>query len=226
MMEKKPIIDSSWYSLLKDEFEEPYFLNLMEQVRQEYKKNNIFPESEDMLNAFNLTPVDMVKVVILGQDPYHGFGKAHGLSFSVPRGIKRPPSLINIFKEIQSDLGIEVPLSGCLEGWAKQGVFLLNSTLTVREASPNSHKDIGWTVFTDSVIKNLSRERKNIVFLLWGAYARKKRSMIEGSRHLVLEAAHPSPLSAYNGFFGCKHFSKANRYLVSKNIAEIDWSLK
>jgi len=219
------IIENSWHNLLADEFEKPYFLNLIDQVMQEYKNNNVFPDSKNMFNAFNLTPVDMVKVVILGQDPYHGSGQAHGLSFSVPRGVKRPPSLNNIFKEVQGDLDIEVPLSGCLDGWAKQGVFLLNSTLTVREASPNSHKDIGWSVFTDSVIKKLSRLRENIVFLLWGAHARKKSKMIEGDSHLVLEAAHPSPLSAYNGFFGCKHFSKANKYLISKNIAEIDWGL-
>ncbi len=222
-MEKKLIIENSWHNLLVDEFEKPYFLNLIDQVMQEYKNNNVFPDSKNMFNAFNLTPVDMVKVVILGQDPYHGSGQAHGLSFSVPRGVKRPPSLNNIFKEVQGDLDIEVPLSGCLDGWAKQGVFLLNSTLTVREASPNSHKDVGWSVFTDSVIKKLSRLRKNIVFLLWGAHAKKKSKMIEGDSHLVLEAAHPSPLSAYNGFFGCKHFSKANKYLISKNIAEIDW---
>ena len=224
-MERRVDIENSWYETLKDEFEKPYFLSLIDKVREEYKTKNIFPKPRSIFNAFNLTPLDKVKVVILGQDPYHGKGQTHGLCFSVPWGIKRPPSLVNIFKEMNSDLGIEISSDGCLEQWAHQGVFLLNSTLTVEESSPNSHKNLGWTIFTDHVIAILSKQRENLVFLLWGAHAKKKVEIIDSAKHLVLEAAHPSPLSAFNGFFGCRHFSKANSYLETNNIEKIDWSL-
>ena len=224
-MNKRVDIEDSWYEILEDEFEKPYFLSLIDQVRQEYKTKNIFPKAGSIFKAFNLTPLDSVKVVILGQDPYHGPGQAQGLCFSVPKGIKRPPSLVNIFKEIRSDLGIELSSEGCLEAWAHQGVFLLNSSLTVEESCPNSHKNLGWTVFTDHVIEKLSRVRENLVFLLWGGFAKKKAEIIEADKHLVLEAAHPSPLSAFNGFFGCRHFSKANSYLESNGIDKIDWGI-
>ena len=224
-MNKRVDIEDSWYEILEDEFEKPYFLSLIDQVRKEYKTKNIFPKPGSIFKAFNLTPLDSVKVVILGQDPYHGPGQAQGLCFSVPKGIKRPPSLVNIFKEIRSDLGIELSSEGCLEAWAHQGVFLLNSSVTVEESCPNSHKNLGWTVFTDHVIEKLSRVRENLVFLLWGAFAKKKAEIIEADKHLVLEAAHPSPLSAFNGFFGCRHFSKANSYLESNGIDKIDWGI-
>jgi uracil-DNA glycosylase len=185
----------------------------------------IYPPGSLLFNAFNTTPFEKVKVVLLGQDPYHGKGQAHGLSFSVPEGIKPPPSLINIFKELQSDTGVPIPRHGNLSKWAQQGVLLLNACLTVRENDPLSHSKIGWTQFTDSVISTISATKKNVVFLLWGKYAQEKQALIDETKHLVLKAAHPSPYSANNGFFGCRHFSKANDYLMKNGLDPIDWAL-
>jgi len=216
-------IDTTWKLKLIREFEKEYFLNLAEFVKREYKSNTIYPPGGLIFNAFNLCPLNRVKAVIIGQDPYHGPGQAHGLCFSVREGTDFPPSLINIFKEIEMDLGIRRPLSGNLERWAKQGVLLLNATLTVRAHQAGSHQKKGWEVFTDSVINIVNSEKKNIVFFLWGAYAQKKGEAIDRSRHLVLESVHPSPLSASRGFFGNKHFSKCNDYLKLHNIEPINW---
>ena len=215
---KKPItIEDSWFGLLENEFEKEYFISLREFITDEYKSKTIYPPPKLIFNAFNSTPVKDVKVVVIGQDPYHGEKQAHGLCFSVPDGIKHPPSLVNIFKELKSDTGKEIPLSGNLHNWANQGVLLLNSTLTVIANKANSHKDSKWSTFTDKAIEALSNDRKNIVFLLWGSYAHKKEELINiNNNHLILKAVHPSPLSAYNGFFGCKHFSKTNDYLEKK----------
>ncbi|MBK7108937.1 MAG: uracil-DNA glycosylase [Bacteroidetes bacterium] len=192
------------------------------------KKNKkaIYPPGSLIFNAFNQTPFDKVKVIILGQDPYHGEGQAHGLSFSVPDGIKPPPSLVNIFKELQSDLQIPIPQSGNLSHWAQQGVFLLNAMLTVESNQSASHQKIGWQYFTDAAIKQLSEKKEHLVFLLWGKFAQQKKELIDSNKHLILEAAHPSPFSAYNGFFGCKHFSKTNAYLAQHNLELINWQLK
>jgi len=217
-------IESSWFDLLKEEFDKDYFSTLSKVVRAEYKSKTIFPHPNLIFNAFNLTPVDKVKVVILGQDPYHGPSQAHGLCFSVNDGIKHPPSLVNIFKEVESDLGRETPKSGNLERWAKQGVLLLNSTLTVEGGRANSHKDIGWTIFTDRAVELLSKHTESLVFILWGAYAQKKVSLISNNNnHYILKSVHPSPLSAYNGFFGSKHFSKANLFLQNNQKDKILW---
>jgi uracil-DNA glycosylase len=216
-------IDSKWEKILKSEFEKEYFHKLIEFVRTEYKIGTIYPPGPLIFNAFNLTPFDKVKVVILGQDPYHGPNQAHGLAFSVTAKVPNPPSLKNIYKELHSDLNIEIPETGDLSNWAKQGVFLLNSVLTVRKSSPGSHSKKGWEQFTDSVIQALSNNRKNLVFLLWGNYARAKKFLIDGNKHLILEAPHPSPFSADSGFFGCRHFSKANDYLDENNISTINW---
>lgn len=216
-------IEESWSKFLADEFEKEYFINLTETIRKEVASRIIsYPKGSEIFNAFNKTPLDQVKVVILGQDPYHGEGQAHGLSFSVPDGIQPPPSLINIFKEIEDDLGVKAPRNGNLERWAKQGVFLLNSVLTVRAGAPASHSKIGWTTFTDSVIKRLSDEKSGLVFLLWGNFARSKKELIDTKKHYVLEAAHPSPL-ARGAFFGCKHFSRTNEILKSLGKDPIDW---
>lgn len=216
-------IEPTWKKLLKSEFEKEYFITLADFVRQEYTSGKIFPPGPLIFNAFNLCPIDTVKVVILGQDPYHGDNQAHGLSFSVKKGIPKPPSLQNIFKELQTDLNIEISEDGDLTKWAKQGVFLLNSVLTVRKGQAGSHQGKGWEIFTDEVIRTLSQEKKNLVFMLWGNYARNKKALIDGDKHLILEAAHPSPFSAHNGFFGSKHFSKANDYLKQNNISIINW---
>lgn len=216
-------IASSWKSLLAEEFEKPYFRQLTEFVRNEYKTQTIYPRGSDIFKAFDRCEFDAVKVVIIGQDPYHGPGQANGLCFSVSDGIRFPPSLLNIFKEIQDDLGKPIPASGDLERWARQGVLLLNATLTVRANTPGSHQNRGWETFTDAVIKKISDEKEGIVFLLWGAYAQKKGEVIDRHKHLVLMSAHPSPFSADRGFFGCKHFSKANAYLRSLGKEEIDW---
>ena len=216
-------IASTWKSLLSQEFEKPYFQQLTAFVRNEYKSQTIYPRGLDIFKAFDSCDFDNVKVVIIGQDPYHGAGQANGLCFSVSEGVRFPPSLLNIFKEIREDLGKAIPLSGDLDRWAKQGVLLLNATLTVRANTPGSHQNRGWETFTDAVIKKISDEKDGIVFLLWGAYAQKKGEIIDRSRHLVLMSAHPSPFSADRGFFGCKHFSKANAYLKSKGKDEIDW---
>ena len=208
-----------------EEFQSPYFSELKAFLVEEKKKYTSYPPGRLIFNAFQRTPYDRVKVVILGQDPYHGRGQAHGLCFSVPQGFPPPPSLVNIFKELQSDLGIPVPTHGNLEKWADQGVLLINATLTVRDSQAGSHQKKGWETFTNRVIKNLSEHKNGIVFLLWGRYAQAKESLIDGSRHLVLKSAHPSPLSAYNGFFGCKHFSRTNQYLEEQGVTVIDWSL-
>jgi uracil-DNA glycosylase len=220
---KKVDIELSWYNLLENEFEKGYFTNLREFVKNEYSNKIIFPPAKLIFNAFNLTPVEKVKVIIIGQDPYHGGGQAHGLSFSVPKGIRIPPSLINIYKELKTDIGKNISKDGLLEDWAKQGVLLLNSVLTVESGKANSHKSIGWERFTESVIDLISREKNNLVFLLWGSYAHKKEDFIYPNNHLILKSVHPSPLSAYNGFFGSKHFSKANKFLKKNNIKEILW---
>lgn len=216
-------IDDSWAPLLADEFEKPYFQALISFVRSEYSQYRCFPPGSLIFNAFNTTPYDKVKVVLLGQDPYHEPGQAHGLCFSVNDGIPFPPSLVNIFKEIQTDIGTSVPSSGNLTRWAQQGVLLLNATLTVREHQAGSHQRRGWETFTDSVIRLLSDTRENLVFILWGGYAQSKSYLIDGRKHLVLSSAHPSPLSAYRGFFGNHHFSLTNQYLISKGIEPIKW---
>ena len=225
-MKTKINIETSWKRLLKEEFEKKYFDEIKQFIRTEYKLKTIFPEEKNIFNAFNSTPVINVKVVILGQDPYHKVGQAHGLSFSVLDGVSVPPSLKNIYKEISVDLGITVPASGNLQKWANQGVFLLNTMLTVEKGMPSSHKKCGWDIFTSKVIELLSNQRTGIVFLLWGKAAQLNESLIDQSKHLVLKAPHPSPLSAYSGFFGCRHFSKANKYLKDRGLEPIDWRLE
>lgn len=217
-------IEESWRQQLQGEFEKPYFAALTEFVRAEYKQYTCYPPGRLIFNAFNLCPFDNVKVVIIGQDPYHEPGQAHGLSFSVYDGVQFPPSLINIFKEIQLDLGKDIPMSGNLERWARQGVLLLNATLTVRAHQAASHQRHGWETFTDAAIKALSDGRDNLVFILWGGYARSKASLIDAGRHLVLQSVHPSPLSANRGgWFGNHHFSRANNYLAEHGMAGIEW---
>ena len=220
---KKVDIEPSWYNLLENEFEKKYFTNLRSFIKNEYSTKVIFPPPKLIFNAFNLTPANKVKVIIIGQDPYHGEGQAHGLSFSVPTGIKIPPSLMNIYKELNTDVNKDIPSHGLLEDWARQGVLLLNSVLTVESGKANSHKNIGWEKFTESVISLISKKKESLVFLLWGNYAHKKENFIESNNHLILKSVHPSPLSAYNGFFGSKHFSKANNFLKKNNIKEIVW---
>jgi len=218
-------IEESWKQLLIDEFSSDYFLGITQFIREEIKSGaTIYPKGSLIFNAFNSTPFDNVKVVILGQDPYHGEGQAHGLAFSVPDDVTPPPSLKNIFREISTDIGVSVPSYGSLTDWARQGVFLLNTVLTVRASQAASHSKIGWTTFTDRVIEILSREKENLVFMLWGNYAKSKKNLIDSRKHLILEAAHPSPLAG-GAFFGCKHFSKCNNYLVSKGIEPINWQL-
>ncbi len=216
-------IASSWREKLTNEFSKDYFSQLVEFVRSEYKTQQVYPPGKEIFSAFDHCDFELVKVVILGQDPYHGRGQANGLCFSVRDGIKMPPSLVNIFKEIKDDLGIEIPESGNLERWANQGVLLLNATLTVRAASPGSHQNKGWEQFTDQVIACISGEKAGVVFLLWGTYAQRKGSIIDTNRHLVLESPHPSPFSAERGFFGCRHFSKANEYLIEHRQPPINW---
>jgi uracil-DNA glycosylase len=216
-------IEDSWHKELKTELAKPYFSKLSAFVKQEYLSHKIYPPATDVFRALNLCPFEKVKVVILGQDPYHGDGQANGLCFAVHESIKLPPSLKNIFKEIESDLGIKPEPNGDLTRWANQGVLLLNSTLTVRASSPGSHQWKGWEEFTDAVIQKLSAEKKNLVFILWGNYAKKKGAVIDKTKHLVLESQHPSPFSAYNGFFGCKHFSQTNKFLKEKGLGEVEW---
>lgn len=219
-------IEKSWKEILKAEFSKDYFLKLKEfLIDQKQKGITIFPHGNQIFSAFDNTPFAKVKAVILGQDPYHDSGQAHGLCFSVPDKIKPPPSLINIFKERQNDLEIPIHSNGNLTDWAKQGVFLLNATLTVQAHKPGSHQNKGWETFTDAVIKNLSDKKEGLVFLLWGKYAQDKGNIIDSSKHLILKAPHPSPFSADRGFFGCKHFSKTNEYLKKKGLPEIDWNL-
>lgn len=217
-------IDLSWAKHLEGEFEKPYFTDLTTFVKKEYKEGTVYPPPKDIFRAFNLCPFEKVKVVILGQDPYHGQKQANGLAFAVDTGTRVPPSLQNIFKEIESDLGKPlVHTDGNLTRWAEQGVLLLNSTLTVRAHNAGSHQERGWELFTDAAIRALSEEREHLVFILWGNYAKQKGAHIDRSKHLVLEASHPSPFSVSSGFFGCKHFSKANDYFISHNQTPIDW---
>ncbi len=224
-MPVRPKIEASWRRELQSEFEASYFEDLKAFLLAEKQRYRIFPKGSDIFAAYNLTPFDKVKVVILGQDPYHGPGQAHGLAFSVRRGIAHPPSLQNIFKELHDDLGCDVPADGTLEKWAQQGVFLLNTVLTVRAGSAHSHKERGWERFTDATIKALSDRREHLVFILWGRPAQQKASLIDTARHYIIASPHPSPLSAYRGFFGSRPFSKTNAYLRSHAISEIDWCL-
>jgi uracil-DNA glycosylase len=216
-------IEESWRNILAEEFEAPYFEALRDFIVRERQQHTVYPPGQLIFSAFNQTPFNRVKVVILGQDPYHGPGQAHGLCFSVPEGIQQPPSLANIFREIQDDTGLPPPASGDLTPWARQGVLLINAILTVRANQAGSHQNKGWEQFTDAVIRNLSSRRKNIVFLLWGNYAREKAALIDRDRHLILEAAHPSPLSANRGFFGCRHFSRTNEFLEGLGLSPINW---
>ena len=219
------MIGNDWDLALKDEFEKDYFLKIMEFVDGEYSSKTVYPPYGEIFNAFKMTPLDNVKVVILGQDPYHEKGQAHGLAFSTPEGRPIPRSLKNIFKEINNEYGYPIPESGCLEKWAKQGVFLLNTVLTVEEGNANSHSKCGWQTFTDNVIRLLNKQENPIVFMLWGKQAEKKRELITNPEHLVLITSHPSPFSARRGFFGCNHFKNANEFLKEKELEEIDWSL-
>ncbi|MDY4042333.1 MAG: uracil-DNA glycosylase [Marinifilaceae bacterium] len=217
-------IEPSWKKLLQEEFDKPYFSELIQFVKSEYHSTRVYPPGKLIFNAFNHCPVENTKVVILGQDPYHGVGQAHGLCFSVPEGIEQPPSLTNIFKEIQNDLGKPIPTSGNLERWADQGVLLLNATLTVRAHQAGSHQNRGWETFTDAVIQKLASHKEHLVFLLWGAYAQRKGAFIDPKRHLVLKSVHPSPLSANRGgWFGNHHFSQTNTYLRQHGLEEIQW---
>ena len=218
-------LEKSWENKMKKEFEKDYFSILNQFLKQEYKEQTIFPEKKLIFNALNSTPFNKVKVVIIGQDPYHGKGQAHGLSFSVTEGIKTPPSLVNIFKEIESDLKINNHGKGDLTKWAKQGVLLLNATLTVRENTAGSHQNKGWEQFTDQIISTISEEKKDLVFLLWGKFAQKKTKLIDKNKHHILMSSHPSPLSSYRGFLGCKHFSECNNILKRDNKTEINWQL-
>ncbi len=216
-------IEKSWKAHLHNEFEQEYFKKLSLLVRNAYLNGTVFPPPQQVFNAFTKCPFEDVQVVILGQDPYHGPHQAHGLSFSVPNGVPLPPSLQNIYKELEKDLGIEIPKSGNLERWAEQGVLLLNATLTVEAGKAGSHQGLGWEQFTDAVIKKIGEEKEHVVFLLWGKYAQEKGAHIDTTKHLVLAAAHPSPFSAYNGFFGCRHFSKTNMYLKKQKMLPINW---
>lgn len=216
-------IGNDWDELLRGEFDKPYYLALRSFLKSEYKGFTIYPDMYDIFNALKLTPYSEVKAVILGQDPYHEPKQAHGLAFSVQDGVEPPPSLKNIYKELNTDLGLPIPTTGDLTCWAKQGVLLLNTSLTVRRGQANSHRGRGWEIFTDRVISLLNEREKPLVFILWGANARAKTSLITNPRHLILTSAHPSPLSAYNGFFGCRHFSKCNQFLRENGISEIDW---
>ena len=220
------MLGNEWDTILQDEYSKDYFLKLKNFVLEEYKKKTIYPPINEMFNAFYYTAYKDVRVVILGQDPYHGEHQAEGLSFSVKKGVRKPPSLVNIFKELNDDLGYDIPVDGSLVSWTKQGVLLLNAVLTVEASKAASHKDKGWEIFTDSVIRALNRKDSPVVFILWGSYARNKRSLITNPIHYVIESAHPSPLSAYNGFFGSKPFSRTNNFLKSKGLKEVNWEIK
>lgn len=219
-------ITNDWLDVLNEQFSMGYYRKLYNYVKAEYGKCVVYPAADDIFNAFHFTPLSEVKVVILGQDPYHGPGQAHGLCFSVKKDIDIPPSLVNIYKELNSDIGCYIPNNGYLEKWARQGVLLLNTVLTVRAGSANSHRGIGWETFTDAVIQAVNNEDRPIVYMLWGRPARMKKEMLDNPRHLILEAAHPSPLSAHKGFFGTKHFSQANRFLAENGVEEIDWQIE
>lgn len=221
-----PAISNDWAPALREEYKKPYYKDLFLKVNEEYSRYQIFPPADDIFNAFHLTPLKDVKVVILGQDPYHNIGQAHGLSFSVKPGIEAPPSLVNIYNELKEDLGCYVPNNGYLVKWAKQGVLLLNTVLTVRAHQANSHRGIGWEDFTNAVIRILNEQDRPIVFLLWGRPAQNKMSMLNNPNHLILTAPHPSPLSAYRGFFGCKHFSQTNEFLRRHGLEPIDWQIE
>lgn len=221
-----PALEGDWYQALKGEFQKPYYKTLFETVRKEYQERQIYPPAEDLFTAFHLTPLADVKVVILGQDPYHGEHQAHGLCFSVKPGVEIPPSLVNIYKELQDDLGCTIPSHGYLTKWAKQGVLMLNTVLTVRAHQANSHRGIGWEQFTDAAIRVLNEQDRPIVFILWGRPAQMKKAMLNNPKHLILEAPHPSPLSSYRGFFGSKPFSKTNIFLKEHNIEPIDWQIE
>lgn len=218
-------ITEEWDEILKEQFQSLSYLKLREFLKEEYSSRTIYPSMYDIFNSMKLTSFEDVKVVLLGQDPYHNVGQAMGLSFSVPKGVEKPPSLVNIFKELKNEIGLNMPEHGDLTGWARQGVLLLNTVLTVREHQANSHKGKGWEEFTDGIIRTISREKQNVVFLLWGGNARSKKNLIDKDKHLILECAHPSPLSAYNGFFGCGHFLKANEYLKAFGKSPIEWGL-
>lgn len=218
-------IQNDWLDALQGEFRQPYYKKLFRTVNEEYRTRRIFPPADDIFNAFHLTPLRDVKVVILGQDPYHGEGQAHGLCFSVRPGVEIPPSLVNIYQELHDDLGCTIPNHGCLVKWAQQGVLLLNTVLTVRAHQANSHKEIGWEIFTDAAIRKVSEQDRPIVFILWGRPAQAKKSMLHNPKHLILEAPHPSPLSAYRGFFGSRPFSQANRFLEAQGIEPVDWQI-
>ena len=218
-------LGGGWDEALAPLFQSENYLKIREFLKREYSHHIVYPDMYNIFNCFILTPLENVKAVILGQDPYHNEGQAHGLCFSVQDGVQPPPSLVNIYQELHDDVGCAIPKSGNLTKWAEEGVLLLNTTLTVRAHMANSHRDCGWTWFTDSVIKLISDRREHVVFILWGANARSKKPLIDRTKHLVLECAHPSPLSAYNGFFGCRHFSKTNEYLQAHGIAPIDWQL-
>lgn len=220
------MIGNDWDVVLQDEFKKDYFYKLLKNVQSEYKKNTVFPPKKEVFKAFRYTSYKNLKVVILGQDPYHGSGEAEGLSFSVKNGIRKPPSLKNIFKELHDDLGCSIPENGSLVSWARQGVLLLNAVLTVIKDQAASHKDIGWENFTDSVIKKINEKEEPVVFILWGSFARSKKKFITNPKHLIIESAHPSPLSAFNGFFGSHPFSKTNNFLVKNNIEPINWEIK
>ena len=220
-----PPITGEWEKALSGEFKKPYYRSLFQKVGEEYRKYRIYPPADDIFNAFHFTPLPAVRVVILGQDPYHEEGQAHGLSFSVKKGVEIPPSLVNIYQELHDDLGCPIPSHGCLEKWAKQGVMLLNTVLTVRAHQANSHRDIGWEEFTDAAIRVLAEEARPMVFILWGRPAQKKESMIYRKEHLVIKSPHPSPLSAYRGFFGSRPFSKTNAYLEGYGLEPIDWCI-
>ena len=220
------MIGNSWDKILSEEYQKEYFKKLLDFVKNEYKTKTIYPKQNEVFNAFRYTDFNDVKVVILGQDPYHGPNQAEGLSFSVSNSVLKPPSLQNIFKELESDLGIPFPKSNSLKPWARQGILLLNAVLTVEEHKPTSHKDKGWEMFTDNVIKKINEKEEPVVFILWGAYARNKKSLITNPKHLIIESAHPSPFSARNGFFGSKPFSKTNSFLKKNGTKEIDWSVE
>ena len=219
------MIGNDWDEILENEFKKEYFYNLLKFVQGEYARKTVYPPKKEVFKAFRYTPYKNLKVVILGQDPYHGEGEAEGLSFSVKDGIRKPPSLVNIFKELHDDLGYDIPTSGSLVPWAKQGVLLLNTVLTVIKDQAASHKDIGWETFTDEVIKIINQKSDPVVFILWGGFARSKKKLITNPKHFIVESAHPSPLSAYNGFFGSKPFSKTNEFLIKNNIEPINWQI-
>ncbi len=219
-------IENDWLKPLSGEFKKPYYRELYQKVKHEYETRQVFPDPNDIFNAFQFTPLADVKVVILGQDPYHNYGQAHGLCFSVKPDVEVPPSLLNIYQELQDDLGCEIPNNGYLKKWADQGVMLLNTVLTVKAHAANSHQGIGWEKFTDAAIQVLNEQDRPMVFLLWGRPSQNKKVMLTNPRHLILEAPHPSPLSAYRGFFGCKHFSRTNAYLEANGLSPIDWQIE